>query len=115
MFISKISLDVKGLRYAYPKNQKASGVKVKTEVDLLEAPVKKGDKVGKYYIYANKEVVGQGYLYAAEDVETGWLPSYLFVSNRTSLIALIAIALVLALGFILNRIKRPSSKQRKSS
>lgn len=110
-----VPLDVSGLRYAYPKNQKASGVKVKTEIDLLEAPVKKGDKVGKYFIYANKEVVGQGYLYAAEDVETGWLPSYLFVSNRTSLIALIAIALVLALGFILNRIKRPSSKQRKSS
>ena len=52
---SKVSLDVKGLRYAYPKSQKASGVKVKTEMDILEAPVRKGEKVGKLYIYANKE------------------------------------------------------------
>ena len=110
-----VSLDVSGLRYAYPKSQKASGVKVKTDIDLLEAPVKKGDKVGKYYIYANKEQVGQGYLYAGEDVEKGWLPSYLFVSNKTTLMALTAIALVLALGYILNRIRKPVPKRRKSS
>ena len=110
-----ISLDVSGLRYAYPKNQKASGVKVKTEVDLLDAPVKKGDKVGKYYIYANKEQVGQGYLYAGEDMEKGWLPSYLFISNRAALFALISISLVLALGYILDRIRKPAPKRRKSS
>ena len=110
-----VSLDVSGLRYAYPKSQKASGIKVKTDIDLLEAPVKKGDKVGKYYIYANKEQVGQGYLYAGEDVAKGWLPSYLFVSNKTTLISLTAIVLVLALGYILNRITRPASKRRKSS
>lgn len=105
-----VPLDVSGLRYAYPKNQKASGVKVKTEINMPEAPVKKGDKVGKYYIYANKEVVGQGYLFAGEDVEKGWLPSYLFISNRTTLLAGTAIVLVLLLGYVLNKIKRPPRK-----
>lgn len=99
---SKVSLDVKGLRYAYPKNQKASGVKVKTEIDILEAPVKKGEKAGKFYIYANKEEVGEGYLYVGEDIEQGWFPSFLYVSNRTTVFVGIILALVLLLGFVLN-------------
>lgn len=99
---SKVSLDVKGLRYAYPKNKKASGVRIKTEINILEAPVKKGDKVGKIYIYANKEEVGEGYLYAGEDIERGWLPSYLYVSNRTTVFVGIIIALVILLGFVLH-------------
>jgi hypothetical protein len=77
---------------------------------MPEAPVKKGDKVGMYYIYANKEIVGQGYLFAGEDVEKGWLPSYLFISNRTTLLSGTAIVLVLLLGYVLNKIKRPSRK-----
>ena len=100
---SKVSLDVKGLRYAYPKNQKASGVKVKTEMEILEAPVKKGDKVGKFYIYANKDKVGEGYLFAGEDIETGWLPSYLYVTNQTTAFSGILIVLILILGFILDK------------
>lgn len=99
---SKVPLDVKGLRYAYPKNKKASGIKVKTEIDILEAPVKKGEKVGKFYIYANKEEVGEGYLYAGEDIEKGWLPSYLYVSNRMTVFVGIVIILVLLLGLVLN-------------
>ena len=107
---SKVSLDTKGLRYAYPKNQKASGVKVKTEMDILEAPVKKGEKAGKFYIYANKEQVGEGYLYAGEDIEMGWLPSYLYVTNRTTVVAGILIVLILLLGFILDKRSRMRRK-----
>lgn len=107
---SKVSLDTKGLRYAYPKNQKASGVKVKTEMDILEAPVKKGEKAGKFYIYANKEQVGEGYLYAGEDIEMGWLPSYLYVTNRTTVVAGILIVLILFLGFILDKRSRMRRK-----
>ena len=112
---SKVSLDVKGLRYAYPKNQKASGVKVKTEMDILEAPVKKGEKVGKFYIYANKNEVGEGYLYAGEDVEEGWLPSYLYVTNRTTIFAGILIVLILLLGFILDKRSRMRRKAKKKA
>ena len=99
----KVSLDVKGLRYAYPKNQRAGGIKIKTEMDILEAPVKKGEKAGKFYIYANKEEVGEGYLYAGEDIEEGWLPSYLYISNRKTIVAGVLIVLVLLLGFVLQK------------
>ena len=99
----KVSLDVKGLRYAYPKNQRAGGIKIKTEMDILEAPVKKGEKAGKFYIYANKEEVGEGYLYAGEDIEKGWLPSYLYISNSKTIVAGVLIVLVLLLGFVLQK------------
>lgn len=92
--VPKLSLDVKGKRYAYPKNQKASGVKVKTEIDELEAPISKGDKVGKYYIYANDEIVGQGNLYAGEDVKRGWVLSRFYVSNNATIIAVVILALL---------------------
>lgn len=98
--VPKVSVSVKGLRYAYPKSQKASGVKVKTDFDKLEAPVKKGDRVGKYYIYANDEQVGQGYLYAEEDVERGWFLSRFYVSNSATLIAAVILALLVLFELI---------------
>lgn len=101
-----IPLDVSGLRYAYPSNQKASGIKVKTEINLLEAPVKKGDRVGRFYIYADDKTVSQGFLYAGEDAEKGWLPSYLFISNRMTAMVGIAIVLVLLLGSVLDKRQR---------
>ena len=110
---SKVSLDTKGLRYAYPKNQRTSGIKVKTEMEILEAPVKKGEKVGKFYIYANKEEVGAGYLFAGEDIEKGWLPSYLYVTNRTTVFAGAIIVLVLILGFILDKRDRMRRSRKK--
>ena len=108
----RVPLDVKGRRYAYPESGKARGVKVKTEIDKLKAPVKKGDRAGKYYIYANNEIVGQGYLYAAKDVDTGWLPSYLYISNHMSFILLIVIVLILALGFLLQKINTSTDDKR---
>ncbi len=109
---SKVSLDVKGLRYAYPKNQKTSGVKIKTDIGVLEAPVKKGEKVGKFYIYANKEEVGEGYLYAGEDIETGWLPSYLYISNRAAAFIGSVSVLILMLGFVLDKRRKMLQKRR---
>lgn len=108
----RVPLNVKGVRYAYPENGKARGVKVRTETDKLKAPVKKGDRAGKYYIYANGELAGQGYLYAARDVKTGWLPSYLYISNNTAFITLIAVLLILALGIILQKLTTSTDDKR---
>ena len=113
---SKVSLDVEGLRYAYPKNQKPGGVKVKMDLDVIEAPVEKGEKVGKYYVYANKNEVAQGYLYAGEDIETGWLPSYLYISNRKTTVVGAMLALILLLGFVLQkREERRRIRRKKAS
>ena len=111
---SKVSLDVQGLRYAYPKSQKAGGIKIKTEVGVLEAPVKKGEKVGKYYIYANKEQVGEGYLYAGEDIGKGWLPSYLYISNRKTVFIGSVLVLVMLLGLVLQKREELRSRKNKS-
>lgn len=94
--VPKVSVNVKGLRYAYPKNKKASGVKVKTDFDKIEAPLKEGDRIGKYYIYANDEQVGQGYLYAGEDVKKGWFLSRFYVSNSATVVAAVILALLIA-------------------
>ena len=94
--VPKVSVDVKGLRYAYPKNNKARGVKVKTEFDKVEAPLKKGDRIGKYRIYANDEQVGQGYLYAGEDVKKGWFLSRFYVSNTATVLVVVILALLAA-------------------
>lgn len=112
---TEIPLDTKGLRYAYPKNQRKGGVKIETEINIPEAPVKKGDKVGKFYIYANKAKVGEGYLYAGEDVEKGWLPSYLYISNTKTVVVLILIALVLILGFVLQKRDDLQRKRKKEA
>lgn len=100
-----VPLDVKGIRYAYPASGKASGVKIKTEIDRLEAPVKKGDKAGKYYIYANDKEVGRGYLYAGADVKKGWFPSALYISNQRTLAVLLVAVLLVLLGFVLEKNK----------
>ena len=102
---TKVPLSVKGRRYAYPKNRKPSGVRVETEIGKLKAPVKRGDKCGKYYIRANGKIVGQGYLYAAEDVRSGLPLSKLYVSDSAGLIAVI-ILLLLAVLEVLGRTGR---------
>ena len=55
--------------------------------DDVEAPVEKGDVVGVYRIYVADEMVNEVDLIAGQDVKTGWLPSYLGISNRTAAIA----------------------------
>ena len=94
--VPKVPVYVKGLRYAYPKNKKASGVKVRTEFNKVEAPLKKGDRIGKYQIFANDEQVGQGYLYAGEDVKRGWFLSRFYVSNSATIVVAVILALLIA-------------------
>lgn len=94
--VPKVPVYVKGLRYAYPKNKKASGVKVRTEFNKVEAPLEKGDRIGKYQIFANDEQVGQGYLYAGEDVKRGWFLSRFYVSNSATIVVAVILALLIA-------------------
>lgn len=68
----------------------------------VEAPVKAGDVVGKCRIYVADELVNEIDLVAGSDVETGWLPSYIGISNRASVIASVVIFLVLLLLLVRN-------------
>lgn len=65
--------------------------------DDVEAPVEKGDVVGTYRIYVADELVNEVDLIAGEDVKTGWLPSYLGISNMTTVIGGTVIGVLLIL------------------
>lgn len=83
--------------YAYlPKEASESliGTKIVMFNDVT-APVKAGTVVGKYEIYVGEDLVNQVDLVIKEDVEKGWFPSYLGISNRATVV--IGIILVLLL------------------
>lgn len=74
--------------YAYlPKEASESliGTKVVMYNDVT-APVKTGDVVGQFEIYVGEDLVNQVDLIIKEDVEKGWFPSYLGISNMASII-----------------------------
>lgn len=83
--------------YAYlPKEASESliGTKVVMFNDVT-APVKAGDVVGKFEIYVGEDLVNQVDLLIKEDVEKGWFPSYLGISNMATIV--IGIVLVILL------------------
>lgn len=74
--------------YAYlPKEASESliGTKVVMYNDVT-APVKTGNVVGQFEIYVGEDLVNQVDLIIKEDVEKGWFPSYLGISNMASII-----------------------------
>ncbi len=84
--------------YAYlPKEASKSliGTKVAMFNDVT-APVKKGTVVGKFEIYVGEDLVNQVDLVIKEDVEKGWFPSYLGISNRATIIIGVILILLLA-------------------
>ena len=83
--------------YAYlPKEASQSLIGTKTVMfNDVTAPVKAGTVVGKYEIYVGEDLVNQVDLVIKEDVEKGWFPSYLGISNRAAI--MIGVLLVLML------------------
>lgn len=83
--------------YAYlPKEASESliGTKVVMYNDVT-APVKAGTVVGKFEIYVGEDLVNQVDLIIKEDVEKGWFPSYLGISNRATVIIGVIVVLLL--------------------
>lgn len=54
--------------------------------DDVTAPIKQGDVVGKYQVYVANELVDEVPLVSSKDIEEGWLPSYVGISNQATLI-----------------------------
>ena len=82
--------------------------------DDVEAPVEKGDVVGTYRIYVADELVNEVDLIAGEDVKTGWLPSYLGISNTTTVIggAVIGALLILFIWIKVHNVRVRRAKKR---
>lgn len=87
--------------FAYPKTESQKSIKVKTKVNKLEAPVKKGDAAGTFTVYANGQPVGKGKLLVSEDVGTGLPMSYLYISDHSFVLLAAAMLLIILLGCLL--------------
>ncbi len=93
--------------YAYlPKEASESliGTKVTMDSDVT-APVKAGTVVGKLEIYAADELVNEVDLIIKEDVEAGWFPSYVGISNLATMILCGVFALLLVLFIWISAVK----------
>lgn len=100
--------------YAYlPKEASEALIGTKTVMfNDVTAPVKAGTVVGKYEIYVGEDLVNQIDLVIKEDVEKGWFPSYLGISN-TATVIIAAILVILLLVRIWIGIEAAKRKKRK--
>ena len=100
---TKVDLQVAGRTVAYPAGVSVKGVRVEMLVNKLEAPLKAGDVAGKYFVYCDGKKIGEHDLVVSKDIATGWLPSYLYISNKQTivigeiLLGLLVIILILVL------------------
>jgi len=108
--ITKAELSVDGATVAYPASNDTKDIEVVTDIDKLEAPLSKGDKAGTYKVFVDGSLVGEHDLVMAEDVETGWFPSYLYISNRQTMIIAFALLCLLFLIMVINRVKKAGKK-----
>lgn len=100
----------KGYAYVPPEG---STTLVQTKVvmyEKLEAPLKKGEKIGEYRIYVADELKGTVDIVTDEAVETGWLPSHIYISNAM-VVMLVGAAILLLLVFIRGRLRIRKKKR----
>lgn len=80
----------------------------------IEAPIKKGDEVGTITVFKDGKPVAEKSLYAGEKVEKGGILSYVGIPDEDVPKALIGIAVVLILLFVIyNLYRRYQYKQKK--
>lgn len=91
--------------FVYPKNGQKSEIKVAIDVDELEAPLKKGQKAGKYTVIVNDKEVDKGKLLASRNVKKGWILSRFYISDKESMVLGVFILVIAALEIILARRK----------
>jgi D-alanyl-D-alanine carboxypeptidase (penicillin-binding protein 5/6) len=99
--------------YAYLPDE-GSVELVRHQVDLKEvdAPVKAGDVVGYYNIRIGNEISNRVPLVIRESVETGWFPSYIGISNRTTVIILVILSVILLFVLWIVILRRRAKRRR---
>lgn len=103
---------VKNDSKAYPKDGKASSTRTEFELDKgLHAPLKKGAKVGKCRVYSDGRKIDTVALILKENVNKGWLPSQIYISNRASIIGISAVLLIILISIIIRVLKNRSVKE----
>lgn len=80
--------------------------------DDLKAPLKKGAKIGEYRVYVADELKGTVDIVTKKEVTTGWLPSYLYISNlAVVLIGIVALIITIVIFRISWKIKKKKKEK----
>jgi D-alanyl-D-alanine carboxypeptidase len=104
---TKVGLAVSGRTVAYPASRNAEDIQIDVNTNQLEAPLKKGDKAGSYTVYCNEVEVGDYDLIVTDDIQTGWWPSYFYISNQQTIEICKYLGGALAVIILLVLIRRP--------
>lgn len=103
-----------------PEGASASLVTTQVSFDAdLQAPIKKGQVIGKAAVYLADERIREIDLTAAEDVKEGWFLSRFGITNLQTVILFFALALILAFCILIlvlrtiNKRKRKAARQRR--
>ena len=99
---------------AYPADGATSSITTRIVADKVSAPLSRGDRVGTYEVYVGDKLVATRDLLIAEDVETGWLPSYAYISNRCTVVILSLIAILIFLLLLIRRRNIRRREQRRA-
>ena len=106
--------ETKGYAYVPPEG---SDSLIQTEVVMfrdLEAPMKKGDKVGEFRIYVADELKGTVDLIIKQDVPEGWFLSRYYISNAASIVIGAVLLLLLLFALRVEHVKRRRAKRREA-
>lgn len=103
-----------------PEGASASLVTTQVSFDAdLQAPIKKGQVIGKAAVYLADEKIREIDLTAAEDVKEGWFLSRFGITNLQTVILFFALAVILAFCILIlvlrtiNKRKRKAARQRR--
>lgn len=101
--------------YAYlPKEASESLISTKIVMfNDVEAPVKSGQVVGTLEIYVAEDKVNEVDLIVKEDVETGWFPSYLGISNLATIVIGVALVILLILRMWIASVRAKAKRKKK--
>jgi D-alanyl-D-alanine carboxypeptidase (penicillin-binding protein 5/6) len=102
--------------YAYYDRSEDSSPDIKTKVNLrndITAPVKKGDRVGTVSVYVNGKRTSSAPIVAAESVEKGWFPSYIYISNRATIVIACVLVILIAVRSSIKKSMRKKKRRRR--
>lgn len=117
---AKTSLSVYTARdgYAYlPAEGSEALIRHNLKMKEVTAPVKEGDVLGYYEICIGDKVSNRVPLIAKEAVEVGWFPSYIGISNKTTIVIMVILGVLLLLVLWIlvmrARLKRQRARKRR--
>lgn len=106
--------ETQGFAYVPPEGSDAL---IQTQVFMfsdIEAPLKKGDKVGEFRIYVADELKGTVDLIIKSNVPVGWYLSKYYISNTATVVLAVLLGLILLLLLRIWHVKRRRAKIREA-